>query len=54
MSTSLPKPVTLQKDDQIWQLCDSVHVAAFLASGWKLAEEKQVEAQAAKRAKAKR
>ena len=38
MSTRTPKPVTVEKDGMAWQLHDSVHVAAFLAEGWKLSE----------------
>jgi hypothetical protein len=38
MSTRTPNLVTVEKDGQVWQLHDSVHVAAFLAEGWKIAE----------------
>lgn len=48
MSTRLLKPVTLTKDGQYWRLRDPVHVAAFLAKGWKMAAEPVAEEPAAK------
>lgn len=38
MSTRALKPVTVRKDGETWQLRDPVHVAAFLAKGFKIVE----------------
>lgn len=38
MSTRALNAVTVCKDGETWQLRDPVHVAAFLANGWKIVE----------------
>lgn len=37
--------IVLTKDGQFWRLRDPAHVAAFLAAGWKIAEEKPAAAE---------
>lgn len=43
MSTRALDLVTLTKDGETWQLRDPVHVAAFLAKGWKIVKPEEAE-----------
>lgn len=43
MFTRELKPVTLTNGGETWQLRDPVHVAAFLAKGWKIVKPEEAE-----------